>query len=384
MRSADIVIALVEERRKYWRTLQYLGGYDIRVLDDSHRVELEALQHQYEDSVKSRETSLDEIARAMSELAASCNAPSNGFAGLLGGLAAAPAAAPSNAAKANGSDALVGIAESDLDKCTNCKTCYQDLSEALREDPDRGRRRRQGSRAADSGRARQAHGHARAEGQARVAWPPTATRRSFDECITGLQRRAALPARAQHAGELAIAARRAGEQRAVSVFHKQLALLQRRLLNEPASLRDMFIADGAKAIVWEFQQDELGAPFIKTLWGLLARDDDMSKDPEALRLGRCRSSSSASSCGRSTRICRDRYPMFKGLSEGWPAETFIPPYIRPPEERAVDFGLVNQGYLGYKSIGFTARECELFVWLEVLRDKQCEDRPCEVGILFRA
>jgi glutamate synthase (NADPH/NADH) small chain len=78
----------------------------------------------------------------------------------------------------------------------------------------------------------------------------------------------------------------------------------------------------------------------------------------------------------------DRYPMFKGLSQGWPGETFIPPYIRPPELRSQDFELVNQGYLGYMSLGYSARDVELFVWLEVLRDKQCQDRPCEVGVLL--
>ena len=76
----------------------------------------------------------------------------------------------------------------------------------------------------------------------------------------------------------------------------------------------------------------------------------------------------------------DRYPMFKGLSEGWPSHNSIAPYIRPPQERAKDFGLVNQGYLGYMGLGYSAREVELFVWLEALRDKQCEDRPCEVGV----
>ena len=74
--------------------------------------------------------------------------------------------------------------------------------------------------------------------------------------------------------------------------------------------------------------------------------------------------------------------MFKGLSEGWPAESFIPPYIRPAEERSHDFDLVNQGYLGYMNLGYSLREVELFVWLEVLRDKQCDERPCEVGVLL--
>ena len=46
------VVQLVEERRKYWRTLQYLGGSSTSSkLDAEHRVELEALQQQYQESV---------------------------------------------------------------------------------------------------------------------------------------------------------------------------------------------------------------------------------------------------------------------------------------------------------------------------------------------
>jgi glutamate synthase (NADPH/NADH) small chain len=75
-----------------------------------------------------------------------------------------------------------------------------------------------------------------------------------------------------------------------------------------------------------------------------------------------------------------RYPLFQGLSENWPMESHIGPYIRAPEERSTDFELVNQGYLGYLKTGLTQREVELLVWLEVLRDKQCEERPCEVGL----
>src|SRR5512140_970139 len=63
---------------------------------------------------------------------------------------------------------------------------------------------------------------------------------------------------------------------AFEVFQKQLGLLRKRLLNSPESLRQVFIDDGTQAIVWEFKQDELGADFIKTLWNLLLRDDDMS------------------------------------------------------------------------------------------------------------
>ena len=68
----------------------------------------------------------------------------------------------------------------------------------------------------------------------------------------------------------------------------------------------------------------------------------------------------------------DRYPMFAGLSVDWPMNNGIPPYIRDSEARTHDFGLVNQGYLGYMELGHTARDVDLFVWLEVLRDKNRE------------
>jgi glutamate synthase (NADPH/NADH) small chain len=169
------------------------------------------------------------------------------------------------------------------------------------------------------------------------------------------------------------------QSEAVEAFHNQMALLQRRLLKEPQAFRDMFIADGANAIVWEFQQPELSAPFVTTFWELLQRDDDTSKVlmrfvwnvPLGLKRKFIRALDQHLS---------DRYPMFKGLSEDWPADNYIPPYIRDPDERSKDFGLVNQGYLGYMSLGYSAREVELFVWLEALRDKQCEEKPCEVGV----
>ncbi len=166
---------------------------------------------------------------------------------------------------------------------------------------------------------------------------------------------------------------------AFDVFQKQLGLLRKRLLSSPASLRQMFVDDGIQAIVWEFKQDELGPEFIKTLWRLLLRDDDMSalllRFVWNVPLKFKRKFINAIDAHLS-----DRYPMFKGLSQGWPGQNGIPPYIRSPEERARDFGLVNQGYLGYMNLGYSAREVDLLVWLETLRDKQCEDRACELGV----
>ncbi|MEJ2123577.1 MAG: FAD-dependent oxidoreductase, partial [Alphaproteobacteria bacterium] len=163
------------------------------------------------------------------------------------------------------------------------------------------------------------------------------------------------------------------------VLQKQLDLLKRRLVADPQSFRQMFIGEGMDAIAWEFKQDALGADFTKTLWNLLLAGDDASvilqrfiwDVPLKFKRKFIRAIDEHLS---------DRYPLFKGLSEGWPGENGISPYVRPAEERSTDFTLVNQGYLGYMNLGYSAREVELFVWLEVLRDKQCDDRPCEVGI----
>ena len=165
----------------------------------------------------------------------------------------------------------------------------------------------------------------------------------------------------------------------VAVFYKQLDLLKRRLLADPSSFREMFIAEGMDAIAWEFQQEELGAAFTRTFWGLLAAGGDMGtllqrfvwELPLKFKRKFIRAIDQHLS---------DRYPMFQGLSEGWPGDSNIPPYMRTPEERSSDFGLVNQGYLGYTNLGYSVREADLLVWLEVLRDKQCDDRPCEIGI----
>ena len=167
----------------------------------------------------------------------------------------------------------------------------------------------------------------------------------------------------------------------VEQFHQQMELLRRRLLAEPTAFRQMFISDGMAAVAWEFTQPELGKQFTETLWGLLGRGDDVSvlfmRFLWNLPLGKKRMFIRAIDEHLS-----DRYPMFDGLSDGWPAAVSIPPYIREPEERSKDFGLVNQGYLGYMNLGYTRADVDLFIWLEALRDKQCAEKPCELGIFL--
>ena len=167
--------------------------------------------------------------------------------------------------------------------------------------------------------------------------------------------------------------------KAVDLFQKQAALLQKHLVEDPKYFRQMFINDGSNAIAWNFQQDELSEEFTHTFWNLLLRNNDFSslllRFIWNLPLKQKRKFIRAID-----RHLSDRYPMFKGLAQGWPGENNIPPYIRPASERNEDFDLVNQGYLGYMGLGYSFREVEILVWLEVLRDKQCDDKPCEIGI----
>jgi len=167
----------------------------------------------------------------------------------------------------------------------------------------------------------------------------------------------------------------------VESFNRQLDLLKRRLVSEPRAFRDMFITDGMQAVAWEFQQDELSPEFVKALWQMMLRGDDSASVVMRfiwdLPLGMKRKFIRAIDAHLS-----DRYPMFAGLSENWPSGNSIPPYIREPDSRAHDFGLVNQGYLGYMELGYTPRDVDLLVWLEVLRDKQCEEKPCELGVFL--
>ena len=124
------MVHLVTERRKYWRTLQYLSGLQIAEMDSAHRAEIDALQSKVATLTSEREDSLDDFARAMSELAASSSAPASRGLGGLGGLVAPSAPARTNGAPvAAVDDAPVHVDDADLPKCTNCKTCYQDLGE---------------------------------------------------------------------------------------------------------------------------------------------------------------------------------------------------------------------------------------------------------------
>lgn len=111
--------------------LEYLSGMHIDRLHASHRRELEDWQHKYQQSNDDREASIDSIARAMAELAAVSGAPATPTTTRipLSAITTANTITQQEVPISSETVALVEISREDMPKCTNCKTCYQDLSE---------------------------------------------------------------------------------------------------------------------------------------------------------------------------------------------------------------------------------------------------------------
>jgi pyruvate-ferredoxin/flavodoxin oxidoreductase len=129
VRCATSIVTLVEDRRRYWQTLQYPSGVHEAQLTALHKTDIETLRQQYEEATAARESGMDAIARAMSELATSSKAPV-GFGGGMPAATAAPAAAAPAAATPGGvavDERAVWLDPADEKLCTDCGTCYQDL-----------------------------------------------------------------------------------------------------------------------------------------------------------------------------------------------------------------------------------------------------------------
>ncbi|MCL1906816.1 MAG: sulfide/dihydroorotate dehydrogenase-like FAD/NAD-binding protein [Propionibacteriaceae bacterium] len=160
----------------------------------------------------------------------------------------------------------------------------------------------------------------------------------------------------------------------------ELALIARRLDADPRAFRDMFIKDGIQDVATQFSS-ELDKEFVERLWEILLAGGDPASTLMRFLWQLPVSKQRVWLRGVDAHLS-GRYPMFAGLSQSWPAATGMGPYIRSAEERTNDFDLVNKGYIGYMEIGYSLREVELFVWLEALRDKQCSEKPCEIGKLI--
>ncbi|HMO11209.1 MAG TPA: pyruvate-flavodoxin oxidoreductase, partial [Actinotalea sp.] len=126
VQCSGAVVALVEDRRRYWQILQYLSGQHEAALTALHGEDLATITARYDEAMTLRESSLDEIARAMADLATSSRAPAgmSAPAPVRGAAAPSPAAAPAATAVA---DRAVWLDPADEAKCTDCGTCYQEL-----------------------------------------------------------------------------------------------------------------------------------------------------------------------------------------------------------------------------------------------------------------
>ncbi|MDP4013521.1 MAG: 2-oxoacid:acceptor oxidoreductase family protein [Candidatus Nanopelagicales bacterium] len=120
------IVALVEDRRRNWQTLQFLSGEHEAKLTALHESDLRALRAQYDEATALRESSLDDIARAMAELTESSKAPVS--LGVLGmGVAAAGASSAATDSTSETAERPVYLDPEDQALCNDCGTCYQEL-----------------------------------------------------------------------------------------------------------------------------------------------------------------------------------------------------------------------------------------------------------------
>ncbi|MHB1008475.1 MAG: 2-oxoacid:acceptor oxidoreductase family protein [Propionibacteriaceae bacterium] len=127
MACSQAIVALVEDRRQNWRTLQFLSGQSEALLSAQHKAEVDAWSARYAEAMTQHETSLDAIAQAMADLATSSGAPVGGPL-RLGLFGSAPAAeTEQSAAAAVAGERLVWLDPEDVAKCNDCATCYQEL-----------------------------------------------------------------------------------------------------------------------------------------------------------------------------------------------------------------------------------------------------------------
>ncbi|XBS71407.1 thiamine pyrophosphate-dependent enzyme [Acerihabitans sp. KWT182] len=120
------LVELVEERRGNWRLLQYLAGRHVEKMAAEQNSALSALKAQYQASLRQRDDAMDDIARAMSRLATSSQAPAGAAIIPVNVVDESPAA---DASPVGPDEAPVTLSPADGEKCTNCKTCYQDVPE---------------------------------------------------------------------------------------------------------------------------------------------------------------------------------------------------------------------------------------------------------------
>lgn len=127
---AEPIVNLVEDRKAFWQVLQYLGGQDLAKAAAASKEKIDSLMAQYQEAIEQRESSLDNIAKSMSELALSSKtALANSSLTIpVNQVGNTPSISSVTApAKESAHSAIISMENDDEEKCTNCKTCYQEL-----------------------------------------------------------------------------------------------------------------------------------------------------------------------------------------------------------------------------------------------------------------
>ena len=122
---SDALIALTEERLRNWRMLQYIGGQHLVKIEQDHQQQIQQWQARYQQAIDDKEQAIDNIANGLAELAITADIPLHSSAIPIVQEAAAQPVSDTIVIK----KPLVVINAEDQCKCTNCKTCYQQLSE---------------------------------------------------------------------------------------------------------------------------------------------------------------------------------------------------------------------------------------------------------------
>jgi pyruvate-ferredoxin/flavodoxin oxidoreductase len=125
MACSPAIVALVEDRKQHWQTLQFLAGETGAKLTAEHQAELDSWIGRHSQAVDAREAALDSIAAAMADLATASKAPTGTLQLGLGLAPSTPPAAPPVVAE--DAPPPIFLDPSDEPKCNDCATCYQEL-----------------------------------------------------------------------------------------------------------------------------------------------------------------------------------------------------------------------------------------------------------------
>ena len=275
---------------------------------------------------------------------------------------------------------LVEITEEDMAKCTNCKTCYQDVSELFEKDQDHGRWTpkevsrvipgvfdkieitpdliQRASRVADDcdaeiirfqsapaqalelgGGVQTSHTRKQQEATAVTDHSGQHQRRQRrsesslpyhrEDVERYYQANLEIEHNRHHIDEAREEIKELEHSESVELFQKQVGLLQKRLVNDPQFFHQTLHHRRHERHRLGVSAGRAGARLSPRPCGTCCcKNDDMStlllrflwNIPLKFKRKFIRAIEQHLS---------DRYPMFKGLSEGWPGANNIPPYIRP-------------------------------------------------------